>query len=194
MIKQATFAFLCVAASAVNLSDSKSIKASIENLQAISKASGTSLEGNEDFHDWIMEHSQQKMPSRLEHFWSKLHDKNMRRRLFYIYKWDTGRRNADREDFGLWLEELGDWYYDWAIENDPDLDVTKLPMNVTKDDIKELYDLRNASQADEKAAATKKKAPADKQDAVDEEPEVDEAIDEAIDDEIEPAAEDDVIP
>lgn len=56
-----------------------------------------------------MANSQQKMPQRLELFYSNLNRQNMRRRLFYIYKWNIGRRDATREGYTEWLKGLVAW-------------------------------------------------------------------------------------
>lgn len=34
----------------------------------------------------------------------------MRRRLYYIYKWMVGRRDANRDDYADWLEDLATWF------------------------------------------------------------------------------------
>lgn len=49
------------------------------------------------------------MPQRLELFYSNLNRQNMRRRLFYIYKWNSGRRDATREGYEEWLKGLVAW-------------------------------------------------------------------------------------
>ena len=54
--------------------------------------------------------SQQQMPQRLELFFNNLNKQNMRRRLFYIYKWMQGRREANRDGYLIWLQELSDWF------------------------------------------------------------------------------------
>ena len=38
----------------------------------------------------------------------------MRRRLFYIYKWMVGRRNANRDDYANWLEDLATWFEQYS--------------------------------------------------------------------------------
>ena len=50
------------------------------------------------------------MPQRLESFHNKLNKENMRCRLFYIYKWMVGRREASRDGYIAWLKELADWF------------------------------------------------------------------------------------
>ena len=50
------------------------------------------------------------MPQRLELFYSNLNHENMKRRLFYIYKWSIGRREASREDYARWLTDLTSWF------------------------------------------------------------------------------------
>ena len=54
------------------------------------------------------------MPQRLENFYSNLNKQNMRRRLFYIYKWMVGRRNANRDDYANWLEDLATWFEQYS--------------------------------------------------------------------------------
>ena len=54
--------------------------------------------------------SSQEMPKRLELFFNNLNKQNMRRRLFYIYKWMVGRREANRNGYLLWLQELSAWF------------------------------------------------------------------------------------
>jgi len=49
------------------------------------------------------------MPMRLERFWGNMNSQNMERRLFSIYKWNVGRREANRDDFSDWLSNLADW-------------------------------------------------------------------------------------
>ena len=60
--------------------------------------------------------SSQNMPKRLEQFYSSMNRSNMRRRLFYIYKWQMGRREATRSGFGLWLKGLADWFENYAAD------------------------------------------------------------------------------
>jgi hypothetical protein len=50
------------------------------------------------------------MPDRLETFWGNLNKSNMKRRLYDIYKWNVGRREANKTDFADWLGDLGDWF------------------------------------------------------------------------------------
>ena len=56
-----------------------------------------------------MINSEQRMPQRLELFYSNLNRANMRRRLFYIYKWNVGRRNSNRKGYVQWLRDLVTW-------------------------------------------------------------------------------------
>ncbi len=34
----------------------------------------------------------------------------MRRRLFYIYKYQVGRDRANRDDYVIWLSNVADWF------------------------------------------------------------------------------------
>ena len=79
------------------------------------------------------------MPRRLELFWANLHEENMRRRLFYIYKWEVGRRNTDREDFASWLNDLANWYTDYVLDVNPDFDLAKLPLDINDEDLADSY-------------------------------------------------------
>ena len=54
------------------------------------------------------------MPKRLESFYSNLKPDNMRRRLFYIYKWMVGRSAANRDGYVTWLTGLADWFEKYA--------------------------------------------------------------------------------
>ena len=48
-----------------------------------------------------------KVPTvRLQRFTQNLSDRNMSRRLFYIYKYEVGRDRADRDDYVLWLKDV----------------------------------------------------------------------------------------
>ena len=76
------------------------------------------LSGNQDFHDWLMVTSRQKMPQRLELFYQNLNKRNMRRRLFYIYKWQNGRRESNRSDYSRWLSDLADWFDEYATSEE----------------------------------------------------------------------------
>ena len=67
------------------------------------------LQGNSNFHDWIIRNSKMRMPMRLELFYSNLNNNNMKRRLFYIYKWKVGRSDASRSGYAKWLKKLVDW-------------------------------------------------------------------------------------
>ena len=73
----------------------------ISNVQ---KTTGIMLQNNKDFHDWIMMNSRMQMPMRLELFYSNLNKNNMKRRLFYIYKWNVGRSDATRAGYAEWLK------------------------------------------------------------------------------------------
>ena len=50
------------------------------------------------------------MPARLERFWGNLNKKNLKRRLYAMYKWNVGPKEANRADFANWLEDLADWF------------------------------------------------------------------------------------
>ena len=56
------------------------------------------------------------MPMRLERFWSNLNRQNLKRRLKAFYKWNVGRGEANNLDFVRWMEELNDWYEQYAKE------------------------------------------------------------------------------
>ncbi len=56
-----------------------------------------------------MDTSLHEMPKRLEDFWDNLNSDNLQRRLFAIYKWNVGRRDASYDDFTDWLKKLADW-------------------------------------------------------------------------------------
>lgn len=81
----------------------------LARIRTIQDESGVRLQGNQDWHNWIMVNSQQQMPQRLELFYKNLNRSNMRRRLFYIYKWSVGRREATRAGYAAWLEKLVAW-------------------------------------------------------------------------------------
>ena len=81
----------------------------IARIRNTQERTGIRLDNNQDWHDWIMANSQQRMPQRLELFYSNLNRQNMRRRLFYIYKWNIGRRDATREGYTEWLKGLVAW-------------------------------------------------------------------------------------
>ena len=58
------------------------------------------------------------MPKRYENMYSNLNRNNVRRRLNSIYKWSVGRKEATRAGYQGWLDELVDWYGDWAKHQD----------------------------------------------------------------------------
>lgn len=88
----------------------KEIRASLDHIQFVEDLSGVKLEKNEDFHDWLMQTGRQQLPKRLRRFTNNLTDSNMRRRLFYIYKFSVGRDRASRDDFVIWLTDVADWF------------------------------------------------------------------------------------
>ena len=90
------------------------INKQLARLKDIQAETGIGLSSNRDFHEWIIENSRQTMPKRLEDFWSNLSEQNMKRRLFYIYKWAVGRSAASRRGYIEWLSGLADWFEDNA--------------------------------------------------------------------------------
>ena len=57
-------------------------------------------------------------------FYANLNRANMRRRLFYIYKWVDGRREASREGYIQWLRELVTWMEDMTgVELPPEPEI-----------------------------------------------------------------------
>ncbi len=82
----------------------------MNHIQFVEDLSGITLEKNEDFHDWLMQTGRQQLPKRLRRFSNNLNDNNMRRRLFYIYKFSVGRDRANRDDFVLWLTDVANWF------------------------------------------------------------------------------------
>ena len=51
----------------------------------------------------------------------------MRRRLFYIYKWVIGRREATRQGYANWLRTLVDWMQEetgYTLPETPEIDET----------------------------------------------------------------------
>ena len=57
-----------------------------------------------------MENSKGEMPGRLEGFYNRLTKQNMKHRLYEIYKWQVGRKEASKRAYILWLKSLGDWF------------------------------------------------------------------------------------
>ena len=84
------------------------------------------LQGNSDFHDWIITNSKMRMPMRLELFYANLNNNNMKRRLFYIYKWKVGRSDATRSGYAQWLKKLVDWMVTKTGVTLPDQAATKI--------------------------------------------------------------------
>jgi len=89
---------------------SDEIDSQIMRLRKIQTESGVRLDNNPAFHDYLMENSRKQMPMRLESFHNNLNRNNMRRRLFYIYKWSVGRQEATRSGYVDWLEDMAEWY------------------------------------------------------------------------------------
>ena len=56
------------------------------------------------------------MPKRLEDFWGNLNSDNLQRRLFAMYKWNVGPREASYDYFSVWLNNLADWFEQAAID------------------------------------------------------------------------------
>ena len=73
------------------------------------------------------------MPQRLELFYGNLTRQNMKRRLFYIYRWSIGRREASREDYALWLAELTRWFSNLTGVQIPEKDLAKNIEEMTTD-------------------------------------------------------------
>lgn len=94
----------------------ENVDSQIARIRSTQTETGLRLQNNQDFHDYLMVTSQQRMPNRLERFWSNLNRNNMQRRLYQMYKWNVGKRDATRDEFGVWLTTLADWFEEYAEE------------------------------------------------------------------------------
>jgi len=92
-----------------------------------------------------METGLNEMPKRLEDFWGNLNSHNLERRLFAMYKWNVGRKDASYDDFSVWLGSLSEWLETQASEADaaknkpivaPTKEVTKASDAANKETVK----------------------------------------------------------
>ena len=88
----------------------KDIDEQLDLLAEMSRESGLRLSGNEDLYYWIVDQGpRDELPSVLEIYWNQMTRRNMKQRLFSLYRWIDGT-DFTRQRYFYWLTDLVDWF------------------------------------------------------------------------------------